>query len=176
MKRLASASVLAFVFVMPSVARAELEQDNQVMFGVMSAYVPAQNNLPDDLAAIGTYASYSHSLDIAYLGVRIAFLYAWFPDGATGQQYVIEPDVFIGLQLKLGKSFALRPEVGTGALVNGGEGFAMAVFNHTYVRVALQLAIMKSVTLEAFAGPSFVIGPYVAGVFPEMGLGAGFHF
>lgn len=178
MNRVASAAIVALITTTSSVALADpLEQDNQIIFGAMGAYVPAQNSLRGgDLALLGSYAAYSHSLDFVYLGFRLAFLYGWFPNGAAGQQYVIEPDVLLGVRWRVGKPIALRFEVGSGPLANGGEGFTTTITNHTYVRASFQWTIFEALTLEAFGGPSFVIGPYAAAVFAEFGLGAGWNF
>ena len=169
--------MLALVSTAATAARADgLDQSNQMMFGVMGAYVPRQNDLDEDVAAVGHYVSYSHSLGMVYVGVRLAISYGWLPSGAAGQQFLIEPDTFVGLRFKIGKPLALQLEVGTGPLVNGGEGFATAIVDHTYTRGAVQWTVIKSVSLEAFAGPSFVIGPYTTGVFAEFGLGGGWSF
>ncbi len=179
MRYLASSASILGLVAATSVARADgvdhVEQSDQVTFGATGAYVPAQNSLAGDLAAFGAYAAYAHEIDYVYIGFRLALLYAWFPGGMTGQQYVIEPDVLIGLRWKPSTPIALRLEAGSGPLVDGGEGFTTGITNHTYVRGAFQWTIVKSLTLEAFAGPSFVIGPYLAGVFPEWGLGAGWQ-
>jgi hypothetical protein len=172
----ASIAVVAAACTLATAARAQdLPQDNQVMFGVMGSYVPHQNNLPGDVAAIGHYVSFSHSFDFVYLGMRVAILYGWLPSGLPGQQYLIEPDIFIGVHGKI-KPVTLRLELGTGPLVNGGEGFSTQTMNHSYLRGAAQLTVVKSVTVEAFAGPSLVVGAYVAGIFAEMGLGVGWNF
>jgi len=144
------------------------------MFGVMGSYIPQQNNLQGDVGAIGHYVSFSHNLDFVYVGARLALLYGW-SNGANAQQYLIEPDAFMGLRLQLGRLTA-RLEVGTGPLVNGGSGFSTAIIDHTYVRGVVQWRVIKTVTIEAFAGPSFVVGSSVVGTFAELGLGCGWSF
>jgi hypothetical protein len=151
------------------------DQENQVTFGVSGMYLPQQNDLQGDVVGVGHYVSYSHSIDAFYVGVRVAILYAWYPSGAPGQQWLLEPDAFLGARLKVAKPLALRLELGTGPLVNGGEGFPTVVANHTYVRATAQVTVVKSVMLEAFIGPSFVLGS-TAGVFGEAGLGCGWKF
>ncbi len=153
-----------------------LDQDSQVMFGLMGSYIPHQNNLPADVAAFGHYVSFSHDLDFFYTGLRVALLYGWLPSGATGQQYLIEPDLFVGVRAKVAKPVTLRLELGTGPLVNGGEGFPLTIIDHSYVRGKVQWTVIKSVTVEAFVGPSFLLGSSVVGSFVELGLGCGWSF
>jgi len=171
-----AAVVTAFGVALPKVAAADdIAQDNQLMFGVMASYVPQQNNLQGDVAAIGHYVSFSHNLDFVYTGARLAVLYGFQPSGSTSQ-YLIEGDLFLGIRIKIAKPLALRFELGTGPLVNGGSGFSTAIIDHTYIRGALQWTIIKAVTVEAFVGPSFVIGSSVVGTFAEFGLGCGWSF
>ncbi len=164
-------AVLASVAAMalPSVARADIPQDNQLVFGISGMYLPAQNNLSSNLVGIGHYVAYSHSLDFVHVGMRLALSIA------SGPQYVIDPDAFIGVHYRTDR-FALRLEVGTGPLVNGGDGFATSYADHSYIRASAQVRIVKTVILEAFGGPGFVISPYVAGVMAEWGVGAGWNF
>jgi hypothetical protein len=152
-----------------SVAHADIPQDNQLVFGLSGMFLPAQNDLTTDTLGIGHYVAYSHSLDFVHVGFRLAFSIA------SGPQYVINPDAFIGLHYRTDR-VALRLEVGSGPLINGGDGFATSVIDHTYVRASLQIRVVKSVIIEAFGGPGFVIGPSVAGVMAEWGLGAGWNF
>lgn len=161
---------------LPSVARADgFDQDSQVMFGVMASYIPQQNNLQSDVAAIGHYVAFSHNIDFVYVGIRLALLYGWSPSGG-GQQYLIDPDAFLGVKLKVLTPLTLKLELGTGPLVNGGSGFSTAIIEHGYLRGAAQLRVVKSVSVEAFAGPSLVIGSTVVGAFAEFGLGCGWSF
>jgi hypothetical protein len=145
------------------------------MFGIMGSYIPQQNGLQGNVAAIGHYLSYAHSVDFFYAGLRGALLYGWLPSGATGQQYLFESDVFVGLQRNVAEPINLRLEVGTGPLLNGGSGFSTTLIDHTYIRAGVQWTVIKSVTVEAFAGPSFVLGESVAGTFAEFGLGCGWR-
>ena len=161
--------VLALVAI-PSVADADpIEQDNQLVFGVSGAYVPKQNNLSSDVLAIGHYVSYSHALDCVHFGLRLALSIA------TGPQYLWDPSAFIGLHFRTGR-LALRIDAGTGPLVNGGDGFQTVIIDHTYARASIQIRVVKSVIVEAMAGPGFVIGPNVAGVMAEWGVGVGWNF
>ena len=153
----------------PSVAHAETSQDDQLVFGVSGMYLPAQNDLPSNIAGIGHYVSYSHSLDFVHIGFRVALSIA------SGPQYVIDPDAFIGVHYRTDR-LALRLDVGSGPLVNGGDGFATGVIDHTYVRASAQIRVVKAVIVEAFGGPGFVVGPTVAGVMAEWGLGVGWNF
>ncbi len=172
-KRLA----LSLLLLVPAVAHAEpIPQDNQMMFGLAVGYVPGQNNLQGDVALIGHYLSYSHGIGAWYFGLRAAIFYGWLPSGYTGQQYVFDADAFLGLHYKLGKPFMIRGELGSGPLLNGGEGFTFTTIDHTYVRAAFQWTVVKTVTVEAWGGPSFIIGPYLASVYPELGLGVGWNF
>ncbi|HSQ64998.1 MAG TPA: hypothetical protein VLM85_17365 [Polyangiaceae bacterium] len=176
-RALAGSLLLLGALAVSSSARAQsIEQANQVMFGAMVSYVPQQNRLGDDVLAIGHYVSYSHRLDFFFVGLRASMAYGWLPSGAPGQQWVLEGDGFIGGHVPIGKRFALRLEAGLGPLLNGGEGFSMAGGAHAYLRAAAQLVVVKSVTVEAFGGPSFLLGQAVAGVFPELGLGCGWNF
>jgi hypothetical protein len=167
-KRAALAAVLVAI---PSVARADaLDQDNQLVFGVQGTYLPAQNDLVGtDILALGHYVQYSHAISFVHVGFRLTFSIA------TGPQYIIDPDAFLGVHFHAGR-LAVRFDVGTGPLVNGGDGFATGIIDHTYVRASAQVRVVKSVIIEAFGGPGFVIGPYVAGVMAEWGLGAGWNF
>ncbi len=168
---------LAGALFAPTTARADdVEQSNQMMFGLMASYVPAQNALGDDVLALGHYVAFSHRFEYFFVGLRAAFAYGWLPSGNPGQQWILEGDIFAGGHLAIGKRFALRAELGVGPLLNGGEGFATAGIAHSYLRAAAQLVVVKSFTLEAFAGPSILIGTSVASVFPEFGLGAGWGF
>ena len=171
-------TLLAFALAtMPTIAHADTEQNNQMMFGAVVSYLPAQNNLRvGDLLAVGHYVSYLHELDNLYFGARLTASYAWFPNGASGQQFAIEPAAFIGGRAPLGKRMALRFELSTGPLFNGGEGFAFGVINDTSVRVAFQAMIVKTFTLEIFAGPSFLLGEFKAAVMPAAGIGGGWRF
>ena len=153
----------------PSVARADIPQDNQLVFGISGMYLPAQNDLSTSVLGIGHYVAYSHSIECVHVGLRLAFSIA------SGPQYVINPDAFIGLHYRTDR-IALRLDLGSGPLVNGGDGFATAVIDHTYVRASAQLRVVKTVIVEAFGGPGFVIGPSVAGVMAEWGLGVGWNF
>jgi hypothetical protein len=164
-------AVVASVAVMaiPSVARADIPQDNQLVFGISGMYLPAQNDLPSSIVGIGHYVAYSRSLDFVHVGFRLALSIG------SGPQYIINPDAFIGVHYRTDR-FALRLEVGSGPLVNGGDGFATSFADHTYIRASGQLRIVKTVFLEAYGGPGFVIGPYVAGVMAEWGVGAGWNF
>jgi len=168
----------ALVLATPGIARADdIEQTNQVTFGVMGSYVPAQNDLEENVAAIGHYVAFTHTFDFVYVGARAAILYGWLPSGASGQQFLLEPDFLVGLQLKPRDwRVALRLEVGSGPLVNAGEGFATTEIDHSYVRAEAQVTIVKSVLVEAFAGPSFIVGPYTVGTLAELGLGCGWNF
>jgi len=172
------AALFAFaVATFATVTHADTEQNNQVMFGVTGAYEPAQNRLSaGDLTAIGHYVSYAHELDMFYVGGRVTLSYAWFPNGAAGQQYWFEPAAFVGLRIPIGKRFAVRFEVGTGLFVNGGEGFSSGVIDRTTLHAAFQATIVKTFTLEAFGGPTFLIGQSNAAVIPELALGAGWRF
>jgi hypothetical protein len=174
--RFALLTTAVAIFAAPGVARADaMDQSNQVTFGLIGAYVPQQNDLQAALVGVGHYVAFSHSLDHFYLGVRLSISYGWFPGGASGQQWFIEPDAFLGASVKLAKPLALRFEAGTGPLMNGGEGFAFAIADHTYVRAELQATVVKTVLIEAFIGPSFVLGS-TAAVFGEAGLGCGWAF
>lgn len=173
MKRVAAALALV---LFSGVARADgFEQDDQVTFGVTGAYVPAQHDLEADVATIGHYVAYSHRLGFVFVGLRFAAFYGWLPGGGAGQQWVLQPDAFVGLQARLGR-VALRLEIGTGPLANGGDGFAATVVDHTYLRGTVQVNVVKSVIVEAFAGPSLVVGSYAVAGYPELGLGAGWNF
>ncbi len=178
MRRALSTSLaLLGALAISSRARAdEIEQANQVMFGVMASYVPQQNRLGNDVASVGHYVSYSHRLDFFFVGARAAIAYGWLPSGAPGQQWIFEGDGFLGGHLPLGKRFALRLEAGLGPLVNGGEGFSMAGTAHAYLRASAQWTVVKSLVLEAFGGPSFLLGTSATGVYPELGLGCGWNF
>ena len=162
----------ALIVAIPSVAHADpIEQDNQLVFGVVGTYLPAQNDLiGTDIFAVGHYVAYSRAIDCFHVGFRLAF------SVGTGPQYLINPDAFIGFHFHAGKRLTLRLDAGTGPLVNGGDGFATGVIDHTYVRASAQLRIVKSVIVEAFGGPSFLIGPNVAAVMAEFGLGVGWNF
>lgn len=174
MKRALPALVLVAI---PSVAHATsppetvtpIEQDNQLVFGLAGTYVPQQNNLSGDVLAIGHYVSFSHALDCVHFGLRVAL---WI---GTGPQYLFDPSGFIGLHFRTGR-LALRIDAGTGPLVNGGDGFATAVIDHTYARASIQVRVVKSVIVEASGGPGFVIGSSVVGVMAEWGIGAGWNF
>jgi hypothetical protein len=102
-------------------------------------------------------------------------LYGWSPSGG-GQQYLFDPDAFLGLKLKVATPIKLKLEVGTGPLVNGGSGFSTAIIEHGYLRGGVEWRVVKSVSVEAFAGPSLVIGATVVGTFAEFGLGCGWSF
>jgi hypothetical protein len=168
---------LAAVLASPSAARADdVDQSSQMMFGVQASYVPQQHALTDDVLALGHYVAFSHRFDFFFVGLRAAFAYGWLPSGNPGQQWILEANAFVGGHLPIGKRFALRGELGIGPLVNGGEGFATAGIAHSYLRASAQLVVVKSFTLEAFAGPSVLIGTSVASVFPDLGLGAGWNF
>jgi hypothetical protein len=176
-KRIMSLAILIGCAALSNAAHADaLDQGNHVMFGLMGSYIPHQNNLPADISAFGHYVSFTHDLDFFYTGLRLAFLYGWLPSGATGQQYLIDPDLFVGVRLEAAKRVTLRLEVGTGPLFNGGEGFPFAIVDHSYLRGLFQWKVVKSVTVEAFAGPSFLLGSSVVGTFVEMGLGCGWSF
>ena len=168
MRRFVLAGLLVAI---PSIAHAdEIQQDNQLVFGIAGTFLPAQNNLVGtDIFAVGHYVAFTRSIDAFHVGFRLAFAVA------TGPQYVIDPDAFIGFHLRAGR-LTVRFDAGTGPLVNGGDGFATAVIDHTYLRASAQLRIVKSVIVEAFGGPGFVIGPNVAGVMAEFGLGVGWNF
>jgi hypothetical protein len=167
-RRLALAAALVAI---PSLAHADpIEQENQLVFGVMGTYLPAQNNLlGTDILGIGHYMAYTHSLDCLHVGFRITASFA------TGPQFIIDPDIVLGVHFHAGR-LALRLEAGTGPLVNGGEGFATGVIDHTYARASAQLRIGKSVIVEAFGGPGFVIGANARAVMAEFGLGLGGNF
>jgi hypothetical protein len=176
-RALAASLALLGALAVSSRARADdIEQSNQMMFGAMASYVPKQNALGDDVVAIGHYVAYSHRFDSFFVGLRAAIAYGWLPSGAPGQQWLIEGDAFLGGHLPVGKRFALRFEAGLGPLVNGGEGFSTTGIAHTYVRGAAQWTIVRSVAVEAFVGPSFLLGSSAFAVFPELGLGAGWNF
>jgi len=170
---LAALALVAF----PSVAHAAsppetvqpIEQDNQLVFGVSGTYVPKQNDLSSDVLGIGHYVSYSHALDCVHFGLRLALSIA------TGPQYVWDPSAFVGLHFRTGR-LALRIDAGTGPLVNGGDGFQTVIIDHTYARASIQIRVVKSVIVEALAGPGFVFGPNVAGVMAEFGVGVGWNF
>jgi len=169
LKRLVAAMA---ILAIPSVAHAgtnPIEQDNQLVFGLSGAFVPAQNNLDTDVLAIGHYVAFTHAIDCVHIGARIAFSIG------NGPQYLFDPSAFIGLHYKTGR-LALRLDAGTGPLVNVGDGFKMAVIDHTYARAVIQLRVVKSVIIEAFGGPGFVIGSSVVGVMAEWGVGAGWNF
>jgi hypothetical protein len=164
------ALVAVMAVAIPSVARADdIPQDNQLVFGISGMYLPAQNDLSSNLAGIGHYVAYSRSIDFVHVGFRLALSIA------SGPQYVITPDAFIGVHYRTDR-FALRLEIGTGPLVNGGDGFATSYADHTFIRATAQLRVVKTVIVEAFGGPGFVISPYVAGVMAEWGLGVGWNF
>lgn len=154
-------------------ARADsLDQTNQVMFGVMGTYVPHQNDLPADVAAIGHYVSFTHTLAFVSLGVRLAVAYGWLPSGAAGQQVLIEPDIFVGVRGAIGK-LTLRADIGMGPLFNAGEGFSQTTINHATLRGTAQWRIVKQVSIEAFVGPALVVGSNATGALLEFGLGCG---
>jgi hypothetical protein len=165
------AAIVAMLVAIPSVAHADVTaQDSQLVFGIQGTYVPAQNNLiGTDILEIGHYVAYSHSISFVHIGFRLALSIG------TGPQYIIDPDAFLGVHFHTGR-LAVRVDVGSGPLVNGGDGFATGIIDHTYLRATAQLRIVKSVIVEAFGGPGFVLGPYVAGVMAEWGLGAGWNF
>jgi hypothetical protein len=154
-----------------------------VTFGAYGVYVPAQHALDADVTGIGPYVAFSHSIDFVYLGVRFGIAYAWLPSGQAGQQYLIEPEGLLGAELRVGplradrrRPVALRLELGGGPLFVGGEGFETATVGHADLRARVQVTVVKSVMVEAFVGPSLVIGSYTVGVYPELGLGGGWSF
>jgi hypothetical protein len=161
------------VVAIPSVAHAEtvspIEQNEQLVFGVSGFFAPAQNNLSTDVLGIGHYVSYTHALDWLHVGLRVAL------SVGMGPQYLFEPSGFIGVHFRTGR-LAVRVDAGIGPLVNGGDGFSTVILDHTYAHAALQLRVVKSVIVEAFGGPGFVIGPSVGGVMAEWGVGAGWNF
>jgi hypothetical protein len=172
MRQMSFLALLAAITLATTSRADPIAQTDQVVFGISGAYVPQQNGLQGDAVGLGHYVAYSHSLDSFYVGFRLAILYAWFPSGAPGQQWLLEPDAFLGIRANVAKPLALRLEVGAGPLVNGGEGFSTVVSNHTYVRAAAQVTVVKSLLIEAFVGPSFILGSPV-GVFGEAGVGFG---
>lgn len=160
-----------------STARAdEVEQSNQMMFGVVGSYLPQESVRQNDILAIGHYVAYSHRFDHFFVGVRAAISYGWLPSGDPGQQWLLSANALLGGHFPIGKRFALRGELGLGPLLNGGEGFGTQGIAWAYVRAAAQLTVVKSVAIEAFAGPSFFLGQYAVGVYPELGLGVGWNF
>jgi len=165
------AAIAGAILSVASVAHADpIEQDHQLTFGVVGTYVPSQNNLiGTDIFALGHYVAYTHAIDCFHVGARLA------ASIGTGPQFLIDPTVFMGLHFRTGR-LALRIDVGTGPYINGGDGFATGVIDHTYLRAAAQVRIVKSVVVEAFGGPGLVIGPSVAGVLAEWGIGAGWNF
>lgn len=175
MKRLATLLALLAACALSRAARADTEQDNRLTFGLQGAWIPAQHDLDGDVAAIGPYVAFAHDIEFVELGVRLALLYGWLPSGETGQQYVVEPDLFVGARARLGR-VALGLQLGTGELLNGGEGFPFTPIWHAYLRGEVQWRFTKSALLELSGGPTFVLGSSVVGVFPEIALGAGWAF
>ena len=164
------AVALLAVLAVPSLAHADpIEQNDQLVFGLSGTFVPAQNNLSGDVLAIGHYVAYAHALGFVHFGLRLALSIG------TGPQYMFDPSGFIGVHFQTGR-LAVRVDAGTGPLINGGDGFSTFIIDHTYAHAALQLRVVKSVIVEAFGGPGFVIGSSVAGVMAEWGLGAGWNF
>ena len=164
------------VLVAPAVARADAEQESQVTFGAAAMYVPQQHALVNDVAAVGHYVDFSHRFDAFLVGARAGIFYGWAASGDTASQWLVEADLFLGVHAAIGKRFALRLEAGTGALVGGGDGYPTAGVNHTFVRATAQWNVVKALLLEAYGGPSFLIGSSVVAGFPEFGVGAGFVF
>jgi hypothetical protein len=173
---------LALVAVSSEARAGDIEQGNQLTFGVAGAWVPAQNDLDADVAAVGPYVAFAHDLDFVYLGARFAALYGWLPGGGAGQQYLLEPEGFLGARLRVGpvrsgrRMLGLRLELGAGPLVNGGEGFPTAIVGRLGIRAGVQVDLVKSATIEILAGPTLTIGSYTVGVFPAIGLGGGWTF
>jgi len=159
-----------------SAARADTEQASQVTFGVAGMYVPQQHALVNDVAAVGHYVDFSHRFDAFLVGARAGIFYGWAATGDTASQWLVEADLFLGAHAAIGKRFALRLEAGTGALIGGGDGYATAGVNHTFVRATAQWNAVKTLLLEAYGGPSFLVGASVLAGFPEFGVGAGFVF
>jgi hypothetical protein len=160
---------LALVAI-PTVAHADpVDQDNQLVFGLAGTYAPTQNNLGTDVFALGHYVSYTHALDCFHAGLRFAV------SVGTGPQYLVDPSGFIGLHYRTGR-LALRLDVGTGVLWNGGDGIQTVIVEKTYARAALQVRVVKSVIVEANAGPGFILGSSVVGVLAEFGIGVGWNF
>ena len=170
-RALAASAALVALALAPSARADDVEQSNQAMFGVAFAYVPKQNALQGDVTALGHYVAYSHRFEVFFVGVRAALFYGW-----PASQWTLGGDLFAGAHLAIGKRFALRFEAGTGPLLNGGDGFATSGIDHTYVRATAQLTVVETVAVEAFGGPSFLIGPTAVGVYPELGLGVGWGF
>ncbi len=177
MKRPAFSLALLGALAATGSARADdTNQSSEMMFGVMASYVPKQHALSDDVLALGHYVAFSHRFEVFFVGLRAAILYGWLPSGAPGQQWVFEGSAFLGAHFAIGHRFALRVEAGLGPLWNGGEGFPTQGVADAYLRGAAQLKVAKTVTVEAFAGPTLLLGNSAVAVFPEFGIGAGWEF